>query len=1274
MLKNRKLTITQFVILNIFVVSLVFLSIFYFLWVRFEQRRFKKAIKHAQTIYLNAKKEALKTIVEQFYFLLKHHTEHEKNMIYSKIDAIFFSFTSVEDLEKLKKDCYKIKNSNPIINFLCVKNGKVVFSSDNKLNLKMLKKEKENKFAIIRKIKIEKANATLYFLVLKNEFNEFLRMRLLNVFKDVSFDYSGYLFIVNSHGKILLSAHKIMNVPIHELSDKFGIETERIILEKALREGEGFVEYTWFKTDLKTVSRKISYLKYDRNLKWIFGAGFYLDDIKKSFAPIYRDIKKEFNVNIARLTFLMAIILFLDLAFLVSILRKAFSSDYKKISWLLDRFEHISEEEIRKFNCKELTFSETCQFASRIKGNLIEIKMAHKELLNLNKKFREIGFRFKSLAEQISNGVAIIGRDFTIEFVNRGFCNIFECRPKEARNIDFLTLFPGGIRGTILNKIEETLATRKNTQFEHLKIKVNGKEKFVNLHFSRLMIDDDIKVICTIVETTEREKLIERLEFLTNQYRKAEEMASVGNWIFFPDLKKFWASNEAFKIYELEITEDGMIPSGLINAKIFKDDLQIAYKTTLEPLKNKRSFEGIFRIEPVKGKIKYVKSRGEPVLNSNGDVVKVEGVLMDITDLKNVEIELERQIELLERTQMIAKVGYWEYDFDKKTFFMHSSFFNVLLGKTEIPQEDFFSIVAEVDRDRVRDFVINGFKTKKKLADTFRVNLPGQDGERFAYFESEPVIKNGVVVKRTGWTQDITDLKSLEKEIEIEKAKLINTINSLSEGVVILDVNLNVVFENFGFSRIFKNYPRKEKNIIAFIQNLKIKDLSDRINKTNFKKLLKKKIKYRWLFKDSEYILTFDIKQLETKGFDESGYVMVVEDITHKEKYTEEVIKSQNMRLLNKIAASLAHDLNNLLGSILGKISILEKKDKNIQFGSDLRKIMRNIKIAKALATQFLIFSKSGKPVFAKIGKKTIEQIINDLADFVFSGTSIVVNVDIEKKLWTIRGDFTQIAQIILNLFSNARDALKGKGEINVVLRNIENENPLYCPRGDYVLIKVSDNGPGIPENRLKEIFNFFVGYKKEGFGLGLAIVKNIVDSHNGCLNINSRLGEGTTFEIYLPALKGFKGENFFEEHLVSYTEADDSEPKYSFNDYKIAVLEDEQPMQETIFDLMEFIGVEGDIFGTGEELLEAVKRREKKYHIAILDLTVKGGSGGKEIIGELKKICPDIITVVSSGYSKDPVMAKYKDYGFDFVLPKPYALDEFEKVIQCCIKKIRGE
>ncbi|BBB33290.1 two-component system sensor kinase and response regulator [Thermotomaculum hydrothermale] len=1165
-------------------------------------------------------------------------------------------------------DFLDANNNQPSLINVCIvdkKRGRVVYSSDKKCSLNDLKEKNFNKFGMLKSIPILNKTYQFYAFVYKNDMKKYLKDTLLTSLRKIKFEDSGYLFIVDNDGKVLLSANKIMDKYLEEVSPKNGAIVRKKFFDIAKKEGKGFVEYNWFKPDLKTESRKVSYIVYDKKLKWIVGAGVYFDDINKDFIPLYFRYKRKLYKEFWEVFFIWLLSVLFQIWLVFLLLGEKFNNDLRIINSIFEKFYNSGISEIENFQCNSLSFKETCEFAGKVKNNLLALKKSEEKLLSTNEELKATTEMLEKITKNVNNGIIVSDEYFNFEFINPAAEKILGIE-KENLSINFLEVLSKEDKKMFLN-----LITSKAGNFKK-EITVKNNLKRIEVYISPLKFKNKNGYLLTLIDITERYKLLKELSVLNERYRKAEEMALVGNWVYYPDKRQFWATEMAHRIYGIEKRQNRFVNIEEIEKKIYKQDVYEARKTVLIPIKNREAYEAYFRV--VTGDVdtlRYVVSKGNPVVGENGKVERVEGVIKDITDLKKVEIELNKQIDILEKTQKFAQIGYWEYDFAKKEFNLVSSFFTKVLSRDKVDLNDFLRDVYIEDREFVKSVIEKEFLKDEKLIYTFRFVHPQLKLLRYIFVESYLSRDELGNIKRVGFIQDITRLKELEKKVEIERERLIETLDRLSEGVAITDENFNVVFANKSLINIFAEEDLDKKNILDFLKKSSIKDLPENISTEKITDIFNGERKFYYKPYNSEIILTIEAEKL----FDEeklSGYLFVVNDITHSEKYMDEVVKNQNMRLLNKIAASLAHDFNNLLGSILGKISILEKQFEGQDIEKELKKIMRNMKIAKALATQFLTFSKTGKPLFSNLSKGFLKQTIDDLANFVFSGSSIKVNKNIEDNLWAIKGDPTQIAQVILNLFSNARDVLNEKGVVNVEVKNVIAEGkPDNCNKGEYVLIKVEDNGPGIPKEKLDKIFQFFVGYKDQGFGLGLAIVRNIVKAHGGCIEVKSEVGKGTAFYVYFPANRDFVV-NGQEETKPAQEEVREGED-LDLGKIKIAVLEDEEPMQETIYDLMDFLGLNGQIFAKGEDLVEGLKKELKKgkpYNVAILDLTVKGGKGGKEIINEIKSIYPEIKAIVSSGFSKGVVFAEYEKYGFDEVLSKPYTVEEFKKAIIKCMKK----
>lgn len=248
------------------------------------------------------------------------------------------------------------------------------------------------------------------------------------------------------------------------------------------------------------------------------------------------------------------------------------------------------------------------------------------------------------------------------------------------------------------------------------------------------------------------------------------------------------------------------------------------------------------------------------------------------------------------------------------------------------------------------------------------------------------------------------------------------------------------------------------------------------------------------------------------------GDIITIKDATEIIKKEEIEKRIERVEVISKISAGIVHDLNNYLMVLTGNLSLLneiekdEKHRKLIKNILEATKLMRNtIEELKDLSPDFV--SKKEPVNLVEIAKKSLE--------FLLSGTKIVYEIHTEEPLSMIYGDSGQIYRIFQNIIVNAKQAMGEEGKISVTMKNIFNNGEIpYLSKGKFILVMISDTGPGIPQEYIDKIFDPFFTMKKEGKGLGLSIVKNIIEKMDGKIEVESKLGAGTTFKIYLSALE----------------------------------------------------------------------------------------------------------------------------------------------------------
>ena len=385
---------------------------------------------------------------------------------------------------------------------------------------------------------------------------------------------------------------------------------------------------------------------------------------------------------------------------------------------------------------------------------------------------------------------------------------------------------------------------------------------------------------------------------------------------------------------------------------------------------------------------------------------------------------------------------------------------------------------------------------------------------------------------------------------------------------------------------------------------------------------------------------------------------------TEKRRMEEERLKMNKLESIGMLAGGIAHDFNNILTTILGNISLAK-----IYLKNDIKKVDAKINEAEKalfrardLTQQLLTFSRGGVPV-----KKTIllEPLIKESVLFALRGSSVQVNFNISEDIFPTDVDEGMIGQAINNLIINAVQAMPDGGSIDVAVDNIILENKttiegLQLEKGSYVKITIKDHGIGISNEHIDKIFDPYFTTKEKRTGLGLATTFSIIQKHGGHITVNSELGIGTIFNIYLVASP---------EHITINRKT--NKPVYGQG--KILIMDDDEDILNIAGEMLSTLGYEVEYAKNGVEAIDKYKtmlEQNNPFDLVIMDLTIPGGMGGKDAIKGLLALDRHVKAIVSSGYSDDPIMGNHTEYGFVGVAPKPYKLNELSEIVQKAIKQ----
>ena len=556
--------------------------------------------------------------------------------------------------------------------------------------------------------------------------------------------------------------------------------------------------------------------------------------------------------------------------------------------------------------------------------------------------------------------------------------------------------------------------------------------------------------------------------------------------------------------------------------------------------------------------------------------------------------------------------------------------------------------------------------------DAIRRGLPGYTHDFRAHVGTRTFwLREQVSIKRlsadrhefVGVITDISDRREAELALAAEKERLAVTLRAMAEGVITTDTAGRVQFINPAAAELTGfDAPQAVGRLISEVCVLidersggpsgvsgEKAVQSDRIAELPAQTLLVTRSGIRRIVEGC----FAPIHSADSKVI---GSVLVFRDVTERERLGQELVRASRLESVGILAGGIAHDYNNILTAIMGNLSMaMLDAEAESEMSNCLKEAQRATLSARDLTQQLLTFAKGGEPVRAAVD---LAAIVRDVSDFALHGSIVKSAFDLPGDLWPVDADKGQIGRVVQNLVINAFQAMPSGGVVRISARNEEVSGmgrPSAAP-GDYVHISIADSGTGIKQEYLSRIFDPYFTTKQSGSGLGLAAVYSIIKKHRGVIDVESECGKGTTFHFWLPALRGGR----------PAAESDQSW-KLAALKGRVLFMDDEASIRSMASGLMRRIGLDIVTVGDGREAVEQFKRAKEEgrpFSLVVMDLTVPGGMGGREAIGLLRAIDPKVKAVVSSGYSSDPILANYRDYGFCGVASKPYDAMKFSRVI----------
>ena len=497
----------------------------------------------------------------------------------------------------------------------------------------------------------------------------------------------------------------------------------------------------------------------------------------------------------------------------------------------------------------------------------------------------------------------------------------------------------------------------------------------------------------------------------------------------------------------------------------------------------------------------------------------------------------------------------------------------------------------------------------------------------------------------------------MDKKIQAQAAQLERVIATVPEGVALLDKDLRLVLMNPRASLYLAELAGLSVgDVVAFPQDLSIQHLVATSGQELWHEVE--------LSGPPRRIFEVRVSPVEGTGEEtEFELVLVVRDVTIDREIQERTQVQDRLAAIGQFAAGVAHDFNNILASIILEPYMIRKLEPALSTKSleRLDSISRQAKSAGELIKQILDFSRAS----------AIEMQVLNLVSLLEESTKMLrhllpENISLEfvwheGKEYTIYGDPTRIMQVLMNLALNARDAISSGGVIRIEVEASVDFHRCSDKGEDiseWVRVTVHDNGVGIEPDILPHIFEPFFSTKPtgRGTGLGLAQVYGIVQQHGGCVDASSQPGQGSTFSIYLPAIRS--------SSTIEYSQMDNTTPLGSGEQQTVLFVEDNAPVRQSISEILRLSNYRILTASNGREALEIVTGFNEDIDLIITDLLMPE-LGGVELLHELRKRNIGIKVLVMTGYISPETRDELESLGVCEYLSKPVEIDELLLAVQ---------
>jgi two-component system, cell cycle sensor histidine kinase and response regulator CckA len=681
-----------------------------------------------------------------------------------------------------------------------------------------------------------------------------------------------------------------------------------------------------------------------------------------------------------------------------------------------------------------------------------------------------------------------------------------------------------------------------------------------------------------------------------------------------------------------------------------------------------------YEIRQPDGIYRYLELSASLIADSGGQPAGFRGVVRDITERRRMEDVLRESEEKFAKAFLQNSIPMTITTIADGRYINVSEKFLEMMGMTRDEVIGNTSVGIGFITGEQRSLLIDELNEKGRV-ENFELPMRTQ-GESLHYglFNSTRIRLANEDHLLTVIT-DITARKQVEDALRESEERLQVVFDSVHDFIFIKDAERRYVMVNqFFYSRFQIDSSvfigKRDSEVVVFENR---KETADLIEDSDTRVLQGESIGYEIDHLVCGVMMTFDI--IKTPIRDKDGRITSIcglsRDITERKRLNEErrrleerLQRAQKMEALGTLAGGVAHDLNNVLGVLVGYSELLLM---NIPEDSPLRRHVVNINQSgekgAAIIQDLLTLARRGVAVSEVVNLNKIVSDYFQAPEFEKLKAyypNVTFATDLERELMNINGSPVHLGKTVMNLVINAAEAIPDRGVVIVTTENryLDKDVRRYddMAEGDYVVLTVSDNGRGISEKDIGKIFEPFYTKKvmgRSGTGLGLAVVWGTVKDHDGYIDVESEEGKGSVFTIYFPITR----EKQARSPKVVLPET------YHGRGERILIVDDMQKQRELAVDMLSAIGYMTDAVASGEEAVEYLK--ERNADLVVLDMIMDPGIDGLETYERILLINPVQKAIIVSGYSETERVKKAQDLGAGAYVRKPYILEKIGLAIR---------